>query len=410
MPKNKAFSIQRGFYSMASTDGETAEITLYGEIVETVPRDWWTDEEIPGSYIAQDEFLEDLKAVEGCGKITIRMNSFGGDAGVSILIHNRLREMAGAGAELTCIVDGVAMSGGSLIMCACDHVKVNPSSLVMIHKCWSYIWGGYNADELRNLATQSDAYDKAQISIYARKTKLSDTVLSHMMGDTTYMTGREAVDKGFADELLDDAEPIDISASADGKSIFVRGRKMHLAPGMFAPDNIPTVSAGNKNPEDINPNQPEGNPGGILTEREISMNLEELRAQYPELVAQAENEARAAGQNEVQAAVAAAVQAERERLQGIDAIANLYDDDLVNEARFGATACDARELAYRGAMKASKNGSAFLTNLEKQAKTSGAKGVAASSAPDETEKKDAQEGQAWAASLIAKTLGGAGKE
>ena len=150
-------SIQRPCYAMASTDGQSADITMYGQIVDTQPTDWWTGEPIPGQYIIESEFLSDLQQVEHCSEITIRMDSVGGDAGVSILIHNRLRELAAKGTKLTCIVDGVAMSGGSLIMCACDTVKANPSSLVMIHKCWSLIWGNYNADELRKAADATHA-------------------------------------------------------------------------------------------------------------------------------------------------------------------------------------------------------------------------------------------------------------
>ena len=129
--------------------------------------------------------------MEGAKTITIRMNSLGGDAGVSILIHNRLRELAAKGTSLVCIVDGIAMSGGSLIMCACDTVRVNPSSLVMIHKCWSFLFGGYNADELRQAADSNEAWDKAQVAIYTRKCKLSETVIKHMMADTTYMTAKK---------------------------------------------------------------------------------------------------------------------------------------------------------------------------------------------------------------------------
>ena len=158
----KNVNIRRNFYAMATVDNDTAEITMYGTIVEQVPRHWWSDEPIPGNYIIQDEFLDDLEQIKGCKNINIRMNSCGGDASVSITIHNRLRELARDGVNLTCIVDGMAMSGGSLIMCACDTVKVNPSSIIMIHKCWSEIWGGYNADELRQAAEQADAHDKAQ--------------------------------------------------------------------------------------------------------------------------------------------------------------------------------------------------------------------------------------------------------
>ena len=286
--KSPAVSISKKVYTMATVDGSYAEITMYGDIYEEQPTNWW-GEPVEGQYILLSEFLEDLKQISGCTSITIRMNSYGGDAGASNMIHNRLRELARNGTKLTCIVDGVAMSGGSLIMCACDTVRVNPSSLIMIHKCWTFLWGGYNADELREQATQQEAWDKVQMEVYTRKTGLSATVISHMMADTTYMTGREAIDKGFADELIEDAEPTSIAASADGRSLFVNGRQMHLAPGMFAPDNIPTVTPEASAPVETDKNKPEvtGDEGGI------SMTKEELRAKYPDEIAQVEADARA---------------------------------------------------------------------------------------------------------------------
>lgn len=352
---HKAVNITRQFYTMASSDGQSAEITMYGDIVEQQPTDWWTGEPIPGQYIVLSEFLDDLEQISGCKDITIRMNSYGGDAGVSNTIHNRLRELARNGAKLTCIVDGVAMSGGSLIMCACDTVRANPSSLIMIHKCWTFLWGGYNADEMREAAGQNDAWDKMQVEIYKRKTGLSDTVLLHMMGDTTYMTGREAKEKGFVDELIDDAEPTNIAASADGRSLFVRGRQMHLAPGMFAPDNIPTVTPEASAAVETN-KQPEAS--GNTEKGGNHMTTQELRAQYPEQVAEVEAEARAAVDNTE--AVNAAVQAERTRMQEIDAVAGLFDAESVREAKYGEHPISAQELAYQAAQNAAKQGTAFM--------------------------------------------------
>ena len=396
------FNITRGAYAMATTDGTSAEITLYGDIYEQRPVDWWTGEPVPGDFILLDDFLEDLKKVAGCKEITVRINSYGGDAGVSNTIHNRLRELSRGGAKLTCIVDGYAMSGGSIIMCACDTVKVNPSSLIMIHKSWVSLWGGYNADDLRAAADQQDAWDKMQVEVYKRKTKLSDTVLMHMMSDTTTMTGREAVSKGFADELLEDAEPLNIAASADGRSLYVRGRKCHLAPGMFAPDTIPTVTPEAAAPVETNTNPPEnsGTEGGTT----MAKNLKELRAENPELAdalmaeARAEATASASGSG-TQAPAAetgtqaqatgepadttAAVDAERKRIQDIDALAGLYDADTIREAKYGPNACTAQEMTYRAAQKASQQGKKFLTNLEADNGDSGAQKVSASAAGSE---------------------------
>ena len=242
----KPIDIKKSVYALASVDGESAELTMYGDIVESRPVDWWTDEPIEGQFIVLDEFLEDLKTVEGAKRLTIRMNSYGGDAIVADVIHNRLRELQRSGMEITCIVDGVAMSGGSLIMCACDTVEVNPSSLIMIHNAWQFLYGGYNVEELMKTAEALDAADRMQASIYQRKTGLPEAEIRAMMAETTYMTGTEAVEKGFADKLIDNAEPLRIAASADRRTLYVGKRTLHLAPGMTAPAALETAEA----PED----------------------------------------------------------------------------------------------------------------------------------------------------------------
>ncbi len=240
-------NVRRACYAMTNADGNEAEISMYGDIVESQPINYWTGEPVEGSFIIQDEFLKDLNEVvsAGCKKLTLRMNSYGGDAGVSILVHNRLREISASGIETICIVDGVAMSGGSLIMCACDTVRTNPSSLIMIHKAWSFLFGGYNADDMRSKAKENDAWDKAQVEIYKRKCGLSDTVLMHMMSETTTMTGREAVEKGFADEVIEDAEPLNIAASADRKALFANGRTIRVPHECIIPKSIASVNSNN---------------------------------------------------------------------------------------------------------------------------------------------------------------------
>lgn len=248
-----AVNIKRDFYTMATVDEDEAEIVMYGEIVQERPRDWLTDEPLDGDYIVLDEFLDDLKQITNVNRITIRLNSVGGDAYAAIPIHNRLRELK---AHKTSIVDGVAMSGGSLIMCAGDTVKVNPSSLVMIHKCWCALFGGFNADELKKYAASNDAVDKAQAAIYRRKTGLGEEDILTMMADETYMTGAEAIEKGFADELMEGNAP-DIAASADLSTLYVNGRALRLStPLSNLPESIPTVKSDVKPPVKANSSIP----------------------------------------------------------------------------------------------------------------------------------------------------------
>ena len=387
---SQSIHIDRGPYSMKMEDGVNAEVTMYGEVVERHPTNWWTGEKLEGDFIAQDDFLQDLNNLAGAKSLTIRMNSVGGDALVGMVIHNRLRELSAKGMHLICIVDGAAMSAASVIMSACDEVRINPASLVMIHRCWGYLWGGYNADDLRETANMFDAYDRAAVTTYQRKTKLGEDELLRLMSETTYLTGREAVEKGFADTVIEDAEPLNIAASADGRSLFVRGRQFHLTPGMFAPDTIPTVTPEAAAPVEANiqkPAQTGGQNGGNI----MAKTLEELRKEDPALAEQLMAEARAAVSASGAPAAPAApptpsaqgsvdvdpVQAERQRLQDIDALASVFDAETINAAKYGEHRCTAQEMVYAAAQKASQQGGKFLAALMADTKGSGAQDVGA---------------------------------
>ena len=133
------------------------------------------------------------------------------------------------------------------------------------------------------------------------------------------------------------------------------------------------------------------------------MTLEELRAQYPDLIAQAVAEATAGNAD----AIESAVQAERKRMQGIDEIACLYPDDLVRDAKYGENACSAAELALRAAQDAAKSGKTFLANLEEDAEESNADEVEAAPAPEEEDKEPEtqEEKLAAARAKVKATLG-----
>ena len=122
---------------------------------------------------------------------------------------------------------------------------------------------------------------------------------------------------------------------------------------MFAPDNIPTVDSEAPAPDMINtPRQAAGGKEGNT----MANNLEELRQENPALAEQLMAEARAAvsasGPSPAaapsahpvqQAAEEDPVQAERRRLQDIDALAALYDAETIRAAKYGPAACTDRQ-------------------------------------------------------------------
>lgn len=389
MPTAPSTVIERPCYTMTVT-GKHVDMNMYGEIVETRPVDWWTGEPISGDFIILDEFLRDLETLAGMDTITIHMNSIGGDAFASIAIYNRLKALS---ADITVIVDGVAMSGGSLIMCAANTVQANPSSLIMVHQCWTYFYDRVNSDDLTAQAEKLAAIDRSQAEIYMAKTgKTMEEVLEIMRGEK-YMTGREAMELGFVDEMVDEDVNPDITVSADHRTMYVRGHSMRVAAMGQLPENITVVESegdpGNEGDEEGIPTDAgtetdgaggtdgaDNNPPVASGENEgghSNMTWEEFLAQNPEAANQALANARAE-----------AVAAERQRMAEIDEVAPLFETDMVNAAKYGDNTCTAAELAYRVAQANAKQGKAFMAAAVADANESGANDVKPAPATEET--------------------------
>lgn len=376
--------IKSHFAVAVNENADTAEIKMYGNVVKKRPIDWWTGKPAEGDFIIGSEVVKKLEELDSCKKLNIRFNSLGGDVHEAILIHNRLREMAKNGTEITCSVDGVAMSAGSMIMCAADRVTVTSSSLIMIHKSSTLLYGWYNEDQLLAVIAESKPYDKAIAAAYRRKTGKTEKELLDMMSAETYMTGEEAVEKGFADELLESDGALNIAACADRTALKINGEYFSLM-GLKCPDNIPLA---------IEPEHTESEGVAIDNKSKnnkevkvVAKDLKELREENPELARAVEDEIKnACLQKEKTAAEEAAkeaVEAERKRLAEIDEIAPLFSAELVNEAKFGDNACTAAELAYRAAKADTKKGADYFERMKKDTAESNVDKVNSATLPEE---------------------------
>lgn len=172
---------------------EEAELLLYGEIASEQP--WWEG----GDLVTPRQFYEDLKALGPKSGITVRINSAGGDVFAAQAIYTQLKTHA---AKITVIVDGLAASAASIVAMAGDTVKMPANAMMMIHNPALILAGYYTADELERLAERLDAVKESIVNAYTAKTGLDRKTIAKMMDEETWMTGEEAVQKGFADEVL----------------------------------------------------------------------------------------------------------------------------------------------------------------------------------------------------------------
>ena len=336
------------FWNIADIDGDTAEIELYGDVLSEQPRDWWTNEPIDGQYISPEGFAEDLEKIKDKSQITIKLNSLGGDAYVGIAIHNALKALKG---RKTVIVEGIAASAASIIAMSGDVIKMFPGSLMMIHGVAGYLMDWYQLGDLKKVYKSFDAIERAMASIYSDKTGLEVTALRSMMEKELWMTGEEAVAKKFADEVVQTGAVAMMEYSAANHLLIVNGVK-HNTEGMTIPKNIKIKELAVTAAADVSKKEPENQEGEtkIMTTQK-AMTLQELRAQYPELVAQIE---------------ADAVQADRARIQEIEEIQDTIGDaELVAAAKF-TKPTNAAALALAAMKKQKALGENFLKNRQKE--------------------------------------------
>lgn len=349
------------FWNIASVSDDEGEITLYGEVVSSQPIDWWTGEALPGLYISPEGFLEDLEAVKGKSKITVKLNSVGGDLYTGIAIHNAIKGLPGL---KTVIVEGIAASAASVIMCAGDEVVTYPGSLVMIHGVSALFYNFYNITDLKQVIKGFDAAERAIAVIYAAKTGHDVETLRSMMTKETWMTGKEAVEKGFANKLIEGTDPLMVMNN-DKSVLLVNGIK-HSIKGLHnIPGGIPVKS--------VLPAAPKGSADGIEKSNGggKTMDMEELKKLHPELVAQIE----AANKGTISAE---AITAERARIKDIESIESAVGDPkLVADAKYGETPCTAAELSLKALQKQAQLNKEHLNKSKSDFEASGTKGIGA---------------------------------
>jgi ATP-dependent Clp protease, protease subunit len=186
-----------GVRAVASGDNVITMFDVIGE-------DFWT-----GGGVTAKRVSAQLRAI-GDRPVEVQLNSPGGDMFEGIAIFNVLREHP---QDITIKVMGMAASAASVIAMAGDRIEIGAASFMMIHKAWVLAMG--NEDELRETADWLQPFDQAMADLYAARTSNKVDDIQKWMKAETYMSGSQAIERGFADALLPaDSVTIDAAAKA----------------------------------------------------------------------------------------------------------------------------------------------------------------------------------------------------
>ena len=211
---------------------------------------------------------------------------------------------------------------------------------------------------LEGFIKQFEAGNKAAINAYVEAGGQDPEQVKDYMDKETWLTGQEAVDAGFADEVIEPEVQLSMRMAQNKSFMEVNGLRLSAQwMPTSLPDGIDIVQEENSvsNPTAA----PEG--GNISnggTEPMINT-VDELRAAYPDLTAQLEHAAQDRGAAD-----------ERARLEAIDAIRNnIGNSDMVHNAMFGETRLTAEQLALEAIKANAAQGAAVLASLDATTET-----------------------------------------
>lgn len=170
------------------------ELLLYGEIGA------WADS------LDADSVLSQLEALDS-DEIAVRIHSSGGLVMEGLAIYNRLKNSP---KRVTVYIDGLAASIASVIAMAGDHVVMPENSWLMVHK--PHLQTAGTANDLRKNADVLDSFEQTLIQIYKVKTGLPEEIIKEMLEKETWISAKDALEKGFVDEIQ---QPIKAAAHID---------------------------------------------------------------------------------------------------------------------------------------------------------------------------------------------------
>lgn len=140
-----------------------------------------------------------VKKAKASDEVIIPMNSYGGSVLEGTAFCTILKDSK---ATTVCEILGVSASMGTIIAISCDKVVMPTNGYFMIHN--PSMWTSGESKVLKRGAQMLDTMKAAMVSEYVRKSGQPEATIIEMMDEETWLTGQEALDLGFVDELSDE--------------------------------------------------------------------------------------------------------------------------------------------------------------------------------------------------------------
>lgn len=192
--------MKKKFYEFKNISSSSADLFIYGEIVQEKTVDWWTGEE-SDTDVGLMDFKEQLDNIGNVKTLNLYINSPGGDVFTASSMISMLNRVKDKGTKIEAYVDGLSASASSFLMMVADNVNLYKNSTVMVHKPMSIAIG--NAfDMQRTIDALNKIEDSVMMPMYMSKAKASEKEIKALIDEETWLNAKD-MDKYFNVTLLD---------------------------------------------------------------------------------------------------------------------------------------------------------------------------------------------------------------
>jgi hypothetical protein len=133
--------------------------------------------------------------------LDVEIHSGGGSVFEGYRIFNEMKKLRERGVYVTARINTLAASMGSVIAMAADKVEIASNGKIMIHEASGGAQG--DSETLLRYAELLENISDEIAGIYAEKTKRDKDDIRKLMKKETWMTAKQAIEMGFADEIFD---------------------------------------------------------------------------------------------------------------------------------------------------------------------------------------------------------------
>ena len=192
-PKNhdaNPFELTKSYAEISTEEGNIGVIYLY-DTIRMEP--WWG--------FSPNTFRELVGYLGDVDEYRLRILSPGGSTVAAFAIVTEIKRLIGKGKTIVSEVESAA-SAATVVALACSDVKISATGWWMIHPARSDDGLTTVADKTKAIS-RLEKIDEQMLALYAKASGLDEAEIQQLMDDETYLTGSEAIERGFCSAALD---------------------------------------------------------------------------------------------------------------------------------------------------------------------------------------------------------------